>query len=67
LIDSGRAIVDVVVLLLALLEHLEDEIATNGRIVSVAKMLIDTLLESFDAFADFLGVVDMDQFLKDGT
>jgi hypothetical protein len=65
LIDSGRAIVDVIVFLLALFEYLEDEIATNSRIVSVAKMLIDTLLESFDAFADFLGVVGMDQFLKD--
>jgi hypothetical protein len=65
LIDSGRAIVDVIVFLLALFEYLEDEIATNSRIVSVAKMLVDTLLESFDAFADFLGVVGMDQFLKD--
>jgi hypothetical protein len=65
LIDPRRAIVDIVVLLLALLEYLEDEIATDGRIVSVAKMLVDTLLESFDAFADFLGVVGMNQFLKD--
>jgi hypothetical protein len=64
LIDSDRALVNVVVFPFTLLENLEDEITTNGRIVRVTKMLVDTLLERFDAFTKFFGIVCIDKFLK---
>lgn len=57
LIDPDRAVIYVVVFLLAFLEDLEHEVATDGRVVCVAKVLVDALLESFYALADFFGVV----------
>jgi hypothetical protein len=59
--------VHVVVFLLAFLEHFEDEVAADGRVVSVTKVLVDALLEGFDAFADFLGVVGVYEFFEDGA
>jgi hypothetical protein len=53
LIDPDHSVVDVVVLLLALPKHLEDEIAADGRVVGVAKVLVDALLEGFDALTQF--------------
>jgi hypothetical protein len=64
LVDSRRAIMHVVVFLLTLLEDLEDEIATDGWVVCVAEMLVRALLEGFDAFPDFFGVVGVAQFLE---
>jgi len=65
LIDSDCAVVHVVVLLFALPEYLEDEIATDGRIVCVAKVLVDALLEGFDALAELFGVVGVYELLED--
>ena len=55
------------ILPLALLEHLEHQIATDGRVVSVAKVLVHALLERLDALADFLGVVRVDELLEHGA
>jgi hypothetical protein len=57
LIDSNNAIVNIIVFLLALLKNFENEVATNGRIVCVAKMLVNALLQSFDTLTKFLGIV----------
>jgi hypothetical protein len=57
LINTDTAVIYIVVLLLTFPEHLEDKITTNCRIVGIAKMLVDTLFEGFDAFADFFGVI----------
>jgi hypothetical protein len=45
LIDRHHALRHVHVRLLALLEHLEYEIATDGRVVCVTKVLVNPLLE----------------------
>jgi hypothetical protein len=55
------------ILPLALLEHLEHQIATDGRVIGVAKVLVHALLERLDALADFLGVVRVDQLLENGA
>jgi hypothetical protein len=67
LIDSDHTVVYIVILLLALFEHLEDKIATDGRIVCVAKVLVDALFEGFDALAEFFGVVCVGEFIEDGA
>jgi hypothetical protein len=67
LIDSDHTVVYIVILILALLEHLEDKIATDGRIVCVAKVLVDALLEGFDTLAELFGVVCVGEFLEDGA
>jgi hypothetical protein len=67
LIDPDHAVVHIVVLLLALPKHLEDEVAADGRVVGVAKVLVHALLEGFDALAQFLGVVGVDELLEDGA
>jgi hypothetical protein len=51
LIDSNHAVVDIIVLLFTLLEDLEYEIAADGRIVCVAKVLVNALLEGFNTLA----------------
>jgi hypothetical protein len=51
LVDRRHPLRHLVVRLLAFFEDLEDQVATNCRVVGVAKVLIDALLEGFDAFA----------------
>ena len=53
------------VLSLALLQHFEHQITADTRIIGVAKMLVDTLLERFNALAQLFGVVRMHQLLED--
>jgi hypothetical protein len=65
LIDSDHAVVNIVVLLFALLEDLEYKIAADSRIVGIAKVFVNALLESFDTLAKFFGIVCMDKFLED--
>jgi len=67
LIDPDYAVVHVVVLLLARPEHLEHEVAADGRVVGVAKVFVDALLEGFDAFAQFFGVVGVNELFEDGA
>jgi hypothetical protein len=67
LVDPDGALADVNVLALALLEHLEDEVAADARVVGVAKVLVDALLERFRALAQFLGVVRVHELLEDGA
>jgi hypothetical protein len=57
----------VVVFLLTFFQDFEHEVAADGRVVSVAKVLVDALLEGFDAFADFLGVVGVYEFFEHGA
>jgi len=65
LVDPNGTIVDIVVLLFTLFEHLEDEIPADGLIVRVAKVLIHSLLEGLDAFSNFFSIVRMDKLLED--
>jgi hypothetical protein len=64
LIDSDPAVVYVIILLLALFEHFEDKVAADGWVVRVTKMLVNALLEGFNAFAKFFGVVRVGKFLE---
>lgn len=57
MIDTDTAVIHIAVILLALFEDLENKVAADSWVVGVAKVLVDALLESFDAFADFLGIV----------
>lgn len=65
MVDPNGTIVDIVVLLFTLFEHLEDEIPADGLIVRVAKVLIHSLLEGLDAFSNFFSIVRMDKLLED--
>lgn len=65
LINSNHALRHLAVLLLTLLEHLENKIAADARVICVAKVFINALLEGFDAFAEFLCVLRVDEFLED--
>jgi hypothetical protein len=67
LINSYRAVVYIVVFLLALLEHLEDQVTADGGVVSIAKVLVHALLEGLDAFAKFFGIVCVYEFLEHGA
>jgi hypothetical protein len=51
LIDSNHALRHGQVRLLALLEDLEDQVATNSRIIGITKVLVNAFLEGLDAFA----------------
>lgn len=65
LIDSDHAVVDIIVLLFTLLEDLEYKVAADGRIVGVAKVLVNALLEGLDTLAKFFGIVRMHELLED--
>jgi hypothetical protein len=65
LIDSDHAVVDIIVLLFTLLEDLEYKVAADGRIVCVAKVLVNALLEGFDTLTKFFGIVRMNELLED--
>jgi hypothetical protein len=51
LVDRRHPLRHLVVRLLTFFQDLEDQVATNRRVVGVAKVLIDALLEGFDALA----------------
>lgn len=44
----------VVVLLFALFEYFEHEIAADGRVVCIAKVLVNAFLEGFNTLSKFL-------------
>ncbi len=58
---------DLQVLVLAFLEHLEHEAAAQVGIVGVAEVLVHALLERVDAAPQLFGVVGGEQFLEDGA
>lgn len=67
MIDSDCAVVYLVVLLLALFEHLKDKVTADGGVVGVAKVLVHALLEGFNALAQFFGVMTVDKLFEDGA
>lgn len=67
MIDSDHAVIYVVVLLFAFLEHLEDEVAANGRVICITEMLVDALFQSLDTLAQFFGVMPVDKLLEYGA
>lgn len=64
LVDRHHPLRYIHVCLLAFLEHLEHEIATNRWIVCVTKVLVHSLLERLDAFSQLLGIVRVHQLLE---
>ena len=60
LINCRHPLAHLLIRLLALLEYLEHQITTDSRVVGVAKVLVDSLLEGFDTLAYFFGVVGVD-------
>lgn len=64
LVDPLHSFSDSNILPLAFLEHLEYQVATDTRVIGVTKMLVDALLERFDAFASFLRVMRVQKLLE---
>lgn len=57
LINADSTIVHIAILRLTFLEDLEHEISADCWIIGIAKVLIDSLLERFNAFLDFFRIV----------
>ncbi len=55
------------VLVLAFLEHLEDQAAAQVGVVGVAEVLVHALLERVDAAPQLLGVVGGQELFEDGA
>lgn len=67
LIDPLHPLADTDILPLALLEYLEDQVSADTRVICIAKVLINALLERFDALAHFFGIVRVHKLLEDGS
>jgi len=57
LIDRHHPFGYLYVRLLALLQHLEHQIPTDGRVIRIAKMLVNPLLQGLNALAQFFGIM----------
>lgn len=64
LVDPLHSLPNSSVLPLAFFQHLEHQIATDARVIGVAKVLVDALLERFNAFADFFRIMRVHELLE---
>lgn len=65
--NPGRPLVHISIFSFTFAEHLGYKVSRDTRIIGVAEVFVNTLLERFYALPQFLCIVRVHQFLENGT